>query len=919
MSTKVYKNVGFASGQLSHDFSMQSILDVFVVQGLISNADAEKLKKIYRSNRDIERVLLSNRVVSQETINKAYSILLKLPYISLDNTKVDRDVLNIIPRKMSAKYGVVAFGLKDNNLQIAVSKPSLIDNTFDQNFDKIIADKPYKLDLYITGSNDFNEIYKQYKSESNDPDKLSSSGMAVVYLRNQDISHAVLRSLPLDFIERHRAVFFYQKNDNTFAMAAQHPDAADIRKSIDYLEKENGIKIQLFATSPDDIDYAIETYRDILASEELMIEQTRRDAEMKEEQKQDFGPETKKAEAIKDDIEKKEEKDTKSILEPEAANENIKKLNENEKKEEIDIREVKKAQDLENEKKAEESKEAEEKKKNEEKKKTEQKKQEDAKTEVPDQKKSDENGNGSFLSALFSGLGGKNNNTPVLTVESFQKAPENDSTKLEVVGETEKKDQPEKDKQLDDSKKTETKEDQNKQPENKSSEIKEPIKMVEKEPESQKQPERAINLTDSEEEIGSLLDKDIENEDELKKVLSENYIPKVVAAIINYALKLRSSDIHIESSSKDVRVRYRVDGMLRDIAKLPLSMQPPVVSRIKILSKMKIDETRIPQDGRFNVSFKNRNVDVRVSALPTVHGEKIVMRVLDKDQGVLSLEDLGMMGRAFDITLENIAKPHGIILSTGPTGSGKSTTLYAVLNRISTPSVNIITLEDPVEYEIPGVNQCQIKPAIGFTFAEGLRSVLRQDPNIVMVGEIRDGETASMATHAALTGHLVLSTLHTNDASGALPRLINMGIEPFLITSSINEIIAQRLIRRICPKCKEEMKIPQSLMEIIKRDLDTIPENNKRDRARIKPDLRFFHGVGCEECNQGYRGRLGIFEVLRMTEKIEELAIGKRSANDIKAAAVEDGMITMRQDGILKCLEGATTIDEVFRATSENK
>ncbi len=365
-----------------------------------------------------------------------------------------------------------------------------------------------------------------------------------------------------------------------------------------------------------------------------------------------------------------------------------------------------------------------------------------------------------------------------------------------------------------------------------------------------------------------------------------------------------------------MRVRYRIDGILRDVARLPVEMHPPIISRIKILAKMKIDETRIPQDGRFDVIFKNKQVDVRVSALPTVHGEKIVMRVLDKDQGVLSLEDLGMTGRAFTLTVENIAKPYGIILSTGPTGSGKSTTLYAILNRISTPSVNIITLEDPVEYEINGVSQCQIKPAIGFTFAEGLRSVLRQDPNVVMVGEIRDGETAAMATHAALTGHLVLSTLHTNDAPGALPRLTNMGIEPFLITSSINEIIAQRLVRRICPKCKEEMRVPQKLIDAIKREFDKIPTNNKQDLARVKNDLKFFHGVGCSECNNGYRGRVGIFEVLSMTEKVEALAIDRRSTNDIRAAAVEDGMITMKLDGLLKCIEGITTIDEVFRATT---
>jgi type IV pilus assembly protein PilB len=385
--------------------------------------------------------------------------------------------------------------------------------------------------------------------------------------------------------------------------------------------------------------------------------------------------------------------------------------------------------------------------------------------------------------------------------------------------------------------------------------------------------------------------------------------------LVDYALNLRASDIHVDPGAKNLRIRFRVDGILQDIAILPLKLHAPMVSRIKILSKMKIDETRIPQDGRFDLGFKEREVDVRVSCLPTVHGEKVVMRILDKSQDILSLEDLGMMGRAFDLTIEAVGKPYGIILSTGPTGSGKSTTLYAILNRISSPSVNIITLEDPVEYEIAGVNQCQVKPAIGFTFADGLRSVLRQDPNVVMVGEIRDGETAGMATQAALTGHLVLSTLHTNDSAGALPRLTNMGIEPFLITSSINLIIAQRLVRRICPDCRMESKMPESLIAEIKDEISKIPKSNSKDLARAQKPLKFYHGAGCPKCSKGYKGRVGIYEVIRMTEKIEELVVGHHPASDIKAAAIADGMITMKQDGILKAMDGLTTLDEVFQAT----
>ncbi|MCL5795160.1 MAG: type II/IV secretion system protein, partial [Patescibacteria group bacterium] len=283
----------------------------------------------------------------------------------------------------------------------------------------------------------------------------------------------------------------------------------------------------------------------------------------------------------------------------------------------------------------------------------------------------------------------------------------------------------------------------------------------------------------------------IKNTDDLVKIVKTGFVPKIVAAILYLAIKSEASDIHLEASAKDFRLRYRIDGVLQDILTMPITLHPPIISRIKILARLKIDEQRVPQDGRFDVIVNKREVDLRISTLPTVHGEKVVMRILDKSSAILSLDKLGFTGTNLKRVEDNIHKPYGIILATGPTGSGKSTTLYAVLGEISVPGVNVVTLEDPVEYEIPGINQCQIRPKIGFGFADGLRSILRQDPNIIMVGEIRDSETANLATHAALTGHLVLSTLHTNDAAGALPRLINMGVEPFLITSSINAIIAQ--------------------------------------------------------------------------------------------------------------------------------
>ena len=411
-----------------------------------------------------------------------------------------------------------------------------------------------------------------------------------------------------------------------------------------------------------------------------------------------------------------------------------------------------------------------------------------------------------------------------------------------------------------------------------------------------------------------LTGENINNVQDLEAICQSGQVPKMVAAIIALAAAEKSSDIHIEPAEKNIRVRFRIDGILRDIIILPLDLQPAIVSRVKILSNLKIDESRIPQDGRFDVMTQGHAIDLRVSTLPTVHGEKLAMRLLDKSAQLYTLEELGLAGKGLKIATENIDKPFGIILSTGPTGSGKSTTLYAILNRISTASVNIITLEDPVEYEIPGINQCQIRPKIGFTFANGLRSVLRQDPNVMMVGEIRDAETASLAVHAALTGHLVLSTLHTNDASGTLPRLINMGIEPFLITSSVNCIIAQRLVRKLCPKCK----VPAHIPELVQKDIDkelaqfNFPKSFSPEGGHYK----FFEGRGCGDCSQGYKGRIGIFEVMGVNEEIENLTVARRPSSELKAAAIKNGMVTMKQDGLIKALKGITSINEVLRVVT---
>lgn len=388
-------------------------------------------------------------------------------------------------------------------------------------------------------------------------------------------------------------------------------------------------------------------------------------------------------------------------------------------------------------------------------------------------------------------------------------------------------------------------------------------------------------------------------------VIKEAPIAKIVATILEFAIKSRASDVHIEPQAEKTRVRYRIDGILHEKLILPRSVHDAVISRIKILSDMKIDEKRLPQDGRFNFHAGEEEVDLRVSSLPTAHGEKIVMRLLKKSGKVPTLPELGLRGRALKNLEDAILVPHGIILITGPTGSGKTTTLYSILNVINTPRVNIVTLEDPVEYQIAGVNQVQVNPQAGLTFASGLRSFLRQDPNIIMVGEIRDSETADLAIQASLTGHLVFSTLHTNSAAGALPRLLDMQAEPFLLASSMTCVMAQRVVRKICEHCKEAYDPPKEVIDDILEVVGNLAP---------KGDFKLYRGRRCAECNDtGYIGRIAIFEVLPVSEKIGRLILERRPAIDIERQAVEEGMILMKQDGYLKAIEGITTIEEVIR------
>ncbi|MGQ9848114.1 MAG: GspE/PulE family protein, partial [Bacteroidales bacterium] len=384
---------------------------------------------------------------------------------------------------------------------------------------------------------------------------------------------------------------------------------------------------------------------------------------------------------------------------------------------------------------------------------------------------------------------------------------------------------------------------------------------------------------------------------------------KILKTILDIAIKSRASYIHIEPTENKTRVRYRIDGVLHEILILPREIHESLVSRIKILSEMKIDEKRVPQDGRFAHKLGEEEIDLRVSSLPTVYGEKIVMRLLKKTGGLPSLYELGLRGTPLKDLEEAISKPYGIILVTGPTGSGKTTTLYSVLSKLNKPSVNIVTLEDPVEYQIPGINQVQINPQAGLTFASGLRAFLRQDPNIILVGEIRDRETTQLAIQAALTGHLVFSTLHTNDAATAIPRLIDLGGEPFLIASVLNAVIAQRIVRRICPYCKVSFQPENEIENDIRNTLgNLLPAEYQQGRINL------FKGKGCSNCNYtGYYGRIGIFEVLKVTPSIDKLILKQISAKEIQDEAIKEGLITMKQDGYLKVIEGITTIEEVLR------
>ncbi len=426
----------------------------------------------------------------------------------------------------------------------------------------------------------------------------------------------------------------------------------------------------------------------------------------------------------------------------------------------------------------------------------------------------------------------------------------------------------------------------------------------------------AETLTLAKEELGEVEAK------ELRKLAEDLPVIKIVDTLIRHAILQAASDIHIEPAEKEVMVRYRIDGILHDAMTLPRQIAPGLVARIKVMANLKLDEHRLPQDGRFKIENAEYRISFRVSVLPVFDGEKIVMRLLPETVKGFTLEELGFWGENLERIQRAIKRPTGIILATGPTGSGKTTTLYTLLEMLNTPRVNISTVEDPIEYRIPHINQTQVRPDIGLSFANGLRSLLRQDPNIIMVGEIRDNETAGLAINAALTGHLVLSTLHTNSAAGALPRLLDMKVEPFLIASTVTAIISQRLVRRLCPE-HETHKLSNAEITSLQKDinLDRVLEVLKREKI-VDPKtamekMEWGKPEKKEECPDGYKGRIGIHEVLEMSESVKELVMKNATSDDIEKRGREEGMLTMLEEGFIKAAQKITSIEEVLRVTSE--
>ena len=434
------------------------------------------------------------------------------------------------------------------------------------------------------------------------------------------------------------------------------------------------------------------------------------------------------------------------------------------------------------------------------------------------------------------------------------------------------------------------------------SEIEEALKVLRRQKTNFKPPTKFINLEEAANIAGE-----------------EAPIIKIVSVLLRHGVHSRASDIHIEPLKNKLRVRYRMDGVLHNALYLPLELLPPIVSRIKVLANLKIDETRMPQDGRFSTIVDNKEIDYRISTFPTAVGEKVAIRILDPEIGLKRLSDLGLVGQSREIIEKALKRPFGMILITGPTGSGKTTTLYALLQELDREKVNIVTLEDPVEYFIEGINQSQIRPDIGYSFASGLREILRQDPDVILVGEIRDEETAALAVHAALTGHLVFSTLHTNNALGVIPRLVDMGVPSYLLPSALSVMIAQRLVPKLCPFCKEKMQAEKEIEDLIKSALIDLPEKEKERVKNINPPFEVYKSKGCAKCNfKGIKGRVALFEAIEMTPQLGKAIEKGLDETAIAKEAKRQKMVSMRQDGILKALEGLVSVEAVIKETAQD-
>jgi len=432
--------------------------------------------------------------------------------------------------------------------------------------------------------------------------------------------------------------------------------------------------------------------------------------------------------------------------------------------------------------------------------------------------------------------------------------------------------------------------------------------------------EVSVALSELEKEIATeKIEEKPRTAEEIARLAEEAPISKVVAVMLRHAVDGRASDIHIEPGKEKMRVRFRSLGELHSSLLLPMRIHPAIIARIKILSNLKLDESRVPQDGRFSTKIGDRDIDFRVSTFPTTLGEKVAIRVLDPRVGLKKFEELGLIGRNYEVIKRETKRPWGLVLATGPTGSGKTTTLYAVLQILNREGVNIVTLEDPVEYFIEGINQSQIRPELNYDFATGLRSILRQDPDIIMVGEIRDEESAGLVIHAALTGHIVLSTLHTTNAIGVIPRLIDMGVKPYLIPPTLRVALAQRLIRRLCDDCKKKVKAKKEIFDLISKEVEGMPGNLKKEvESKIKKPLYIYESVGCPKCNKtGFSGRIAVFEVLAMTDELADLILKEPTELKLREEAKRQGMITMLQDGIIKVLDGIATMEEVLRVAEE--